>query len=417
MPIKPGQSITFTSPYGGPIEIGFNQKDIPVQFTFENVSEHPYWNGPEDDASFAAKLSANTHDWVEVATDGFEMHSKADRFKTGTLANAHWSTPAALATATQHFTYNTSHIIAGFQGDGIDKHPEVHGWATGKGLTVATTDVVKHMNADVPTCGWGCSGNPYDAGWAFSVVGHGDIHELGHSLQSSRWQLKHGAYSYPNHAGTNFYPYYVQTRFYDETGDVASSHTMPFKAIFNQLQGGYRAGDRVGAFSTTQETYFSNVLSAGGDAGIDNSYAFFFQFMMQVRKKGLLQNGWHMMGRLHIVDRAFRTALASQAAWDAAKGTFGFDQVTYAQAQAMTNNDFMAIAMSWTTGLDIRDYMAMWGFRISAVATTQIASYSLPAAERVFFALPDADFTNGVLTNRVDSYAKLPINGTTAWPF
>lgn len=418
MPIKPGETITFTSPYGGPLQVGFNQKDIPVQLRFENVSEHPHWNGPEDDASFAAKLSANAHDWVEVATDGFEMHSKAERFKTQTLANAAWSTPAALAQATQHYTYNTSHIVAGFQGDGIDKVPEVYGWATGKGLTVATTDVAKHMNADVPTCGWGCSGNPYDAGWAFSVVGHGDIHELGHSMQSGRWQLKHGAYTYPNHSGTNFYPFYVQSRFFDETGTTTSGqHGMPFKAIFQQLQAAYQAGDRAGATSTTMETYFANALAPGGDSGYDNTYPFYVQFMMQARKRGLLQNGWHMMGRIHIVDRNFRTALASQAAWDAAKGKFGFDQVAFADAQAMTNNDFMAIAMSYTTGLDIRDYMAMWGFRISAVATTQIASYGLPPAERVFFAVPDSDWVKGALTTRVDSFTKITLNGTTAWPF
>lgn len=417
MPLKPGESITFTSPYGGPIQVGFNQKDIPVQLRFENVSEHPHWDSHEDDASFAAKLSANTHDWVEVATDGFEMHSKADRFKTGTLADAHWSAPATLATATQHYTYNTSHIIAGFQGDGIEKHPEVYGWATAKGLTVATTDVVKHMNADVPTCGWGCSGNPYDAGWAFSVVGHGDIHELGHSLQSGRWQLKHGAYTYPNHSGTNFYPFYVQSRYFDETGAVSGGqHGMGFKAIFQQLQAAYQAGDRTGSTSTIMETYFANALAPGGDSGYANTYPFYFQFMMQARKKGLLQNGWHMMGRIHIVDRNFRTALSSQAAWDAAKGKFGFDQVAYADAQAMSNNDFMAIAMSWTTGLDVRDYMAMWGFRISAVANTQIASYGLPPAERAFFAIPDMDWVKGALTTRVDSFPKLAINGTAAWP-
>ncbi len=417
IPVKPGETIYFTSPYGGPLQVTFDKKDIPVQLKFENVSEHPYWNGPEDDATFATKLNQGTHDWVEVATDGFEMHSKADRFKTDTLANLHWNTPATLAAATQRYTYNYSHILAGFQGDGIDKDPEVHGWATGKGLAVATTDVVKHMNADVPTCGWGCSGNPYDAGWAFSVVGHGDIHELGHSLQSGRWQLKHGAYSYPNHSGTNFYPFYVQSRFFDETGSVTSGqHGMGFKAIFLQLQAAYLAGDRAGSTSTIMETAFANALSGGGDNGYANSYPFYFQFMMQARKKGLVNNGWHMMGRIHIIDRNFNAALASQTAWDAAKARLGFDQIAYADAKVMSNNDFMAIAMSYTTGLDIRDYMAMWGFRIGAAANAQIASFGLPAAERAFFAIADADWVKGALTTRVDSFQKLAINGTSAWP-
>lgn len=416
IPVKPGESIYLTSPYGGPIQMSFDQKDIPVQFTFENVSEHPYWNGPEDDAVFAAKLSASTHDWVEVATDGFEMHSKADRFKTGTMADPHWNTPATLAAATQRYTYNYSHIVAGFQGDGIDKDPEVYGWAQSKGLAVATTSTVKHMNADVPTCGWGCSGNPYDAGWAFSVVGHGDIHELGHSLQSGRWQLKHGAYSYPNHSGTNFYPFYVQSRFFDETGAVTGGqHGMDFKTLFQQLQAAYVAGDRTGKVSTIMETYFANALAPGGDSGYANSYPFFFQFMMQARKKGLLQNGWHMMGRIHIVERAFNAALQNEATWEAEKAKFGFDKVAHADAKALTNNDFMAIAMSFASGLDSRDYMAMWGFRISAVADTQIATYSLPAAERSFFIINSADWVKGALTTRVDDFKKVAIDGVSAW--
>lgn len=417
VPVKAGGSVYLTSTYGGPIQIAFDKKDIPVRLKFENVAEHPYWSSPLDDATFAAKLAAKTHDWVEVATDGFEMHSKADRFITQTLANPNWNTPAALAAATQRYTYNYTHILAGFQGDGIDKHPEVYGWATSKGLTLPTTDVVKHMNADVPTCGWGCSGNPYDAGWAFTPIGHGDLHELGHSLQSGRWQLKHGAYDYPNHAGTNFYAYYSQSRAYDEMGAIDSGqHGMPVDTIFAQLQKGYQAGDRVGTVSATLEKYFADIRAHGGDEGIDNSYTFFMQYMMQVRKKGLLSNGWHMIGRIHVIDRSFNEALKDQATWDSRKAAIGFGQMAFADAKLMSNNDFMAIAMSYTTGLDIRDYMAMWGFRISDSAASQIASFNLPAAERVYFAMANNAWVKGALTTRVDTFPMLKIDGTTTWP-
>jgi hypothetical protein len=40
------------------------------------------------------------------------------------------------------------------------------------------------MNADQATCGYGCSGNPYDAYWAFDPVGHGDVHEVGHNIEN-----------------------------------------------------------------------------------------------------------------------------------------------------------------------------------------------------------------------------------------
>jgi hypothetical protein len=416
MAVRPGESIYLTSPYGGPLQVNFDKKDITVQLKFENVSEHPYWSGPQDNASFAAQLAASTHDWVEVSTNGFEMHSKIDRFKNETLANPNWNTPAKLGAATMRYTYDFTHVIAGLQGDGIDQEPEVYGWAVARGLTVPTTDTVKHMNADVPSCGWGCSGNPYDAGWAFSPIGHGDLHELGHSLQSPRWQLKHGTRDYPNHAGTNFYAYYPQARFYDDTGQLPGNQGMPFRTIFLQLQAAYTAGDRPGMFSTTMASYFDNYLATQGESGIYNSYAFFMQAMMQARQKGLLTNGHHIIGRLHVIDRAFREAVKSQATWDADKAKFGFSQMAFADAQTLNNNDFMVVAMSFASGLDLRDYFAMWGFSVGSAAGAQVANFAYPVAERVFFAMTDKGWVEGALSTRVNSFQKLGINGTTAWP-
>jgi hypothetical protein len=417
IPIASGETVYLTSPYGGPLEIAFDVKDVPVAFTFSNVGEHPYWAGPADDATFTTKVDTAAFDWVEVATQGFEVHSKADRFKTGTLGSR-WSTPALLGAAVRRYTYDFTHILAGFQGDGIDQEPEVYGWTRAQGLDVPTTDVVKHMNADVPLCGDGCSGNPYDADWAFSPIGHGDLHELGHSLQSGRWQLNQGGYTYANHAGTNFYSYYSQSRYYDDTQDTTFGHqNLPMKAMYQQLQAAYAAGDRAGTVSPAMKTFCVNTLSQGGDSGIYTSYTFYVQFMMQVRALGLLNNGWHMMGRIHGVDRAFNAALADAVTWDARKAAFGFGHVAFADAKTMNNTDFMAIAMSFTTGLDIRDYMAMWGFDIGAAASAQIASFNLPAAERAFFAVKDTDWPYGALTTRTGSFRKLAVDGVTAWPY
>lgn len=44
---------------------------------------------------------------------------------------------------------------------------------------------MQHFNADQATCGYGCSGNPYDAWWSFSVIGWGDNHEMGESINNS----------------------------------------------------------------------------------------------------------------------------------------------------------------------------------------------------------------------------------------
>ncbi|MCV5951156.1 hypothetical protein OFN94_40755, partial [Escherichia coli] len=78
---------------------------------------------------------------------------------------------------------NYPHVLAGFQGRGIDEVPYIIQYAQNQGWEIANIDMVKHMNADQATCGYGCSGNPYDAYWAFSPLGHGDLHELGHGLE------------------------------------------------------------------------------------------------------------------------------------------------------------------------------------------------------------------------------------------
>ena len=41
----------------------------------------------------------------------------------------------------------------------------------------------------------------------------------------------------------------------------------------------------------------------------------------------------------------------------------------------------------------------------------------LPAAERVYFGVPDMDWVKGALTTKVDTFKKLSIDGSTAWPW
>jgi hypothetical protein len=56
--------------------------------------------------------------------------------------------------------------LAGFVGDDIEGIPEVDAIVAANGWEHRVWDRVQHMNADQATCGAGCSGNPYDAGWA-----------------------------------------------------------------------------------------------------------------------------------------------------------------------------------------------------------------------------------------------------------
>ncbi|HEX6243750.1 MAG TPA: ImpA family metalloprotease, partial [Polyangiales bacterium] len=377
VPLAPGQTITLTNPYGGPVQVRFDAGDVAVQLRFENVGEHPHWSGSEDDASFASKYAAGLYDWVEIATDGFELHAKTDKF-AGTMKDARWNTPAKLAAVVEQYTFNYVHVLAGIQGRGIDKHPEIHDWATQKGLTLPTLDLVKHANMDQATCGNGCSGNPYDADWSFNPIGHGDLHELGHSLQNGRFQLGHGAYTYANHAVTNWSPFYGAARYFDDHGGSTSDWGVSHKAIFNQLQAAYKAGERTGAFSQHMDAYFSGILAQGGDSGIGDNYSFFMQAMLMARHKQKLSNGYHIVPRVHLVERAFREALKSPDTWNAQRSGLGFGQLSLEQAKVISNNEFMLIAMSFVTGLDYSDFFAMWGLAVGAPAKAQVESYGYP---------------------------------------
>jgi hypothetical protein len=162
MPIAPGETIEFTSPHGGPIQVRFDNKDVQTSFRFENIGQHAVWRGPEDDADFAAKLDAGEFDWAELITPGFQVHSTLEKMRE-TTGRDNFPSAALVANATNEYLSNLPHVLAGLKGDGIDIVPEIHDFAAANGLDIQTLDTVKHMNADQATCGYGCSGNPYDA--------------------------------------------------------------------------------------------------------------------------------------------------------------------------------------------------------------------------------------------------------------
>ena len=414
VPLVAGETVTFTNPYGGPLQLAFEESGVSVRVRFEGVGRHPHWRSPADNERFAAAVAAGVYNWVEVATPGFELHSRADYFAE-TMSDPRWSTPAALSAAIEQYTFNEVHVMAGFAGEGITEHPEVHGWASDQGFSVPLLDLVKHGTMDQATCGAGCSGNPYDASWAFSPIAHGDLHELGHSIQRERFQLTHDALQYPNHAATNWTPFYGASRYYDDHGAV-DAWEVEHDAVFAELQAAYVAGERAGDFSTHMNTYLAGILAGGGDSGIIESYAMFLQAMAAARRADVLTDGYLVVPRIHIYERAYLAALEDDTTWAAARDGLGLGMYARADAEALTDNDFMVIAFSQVTGLDYRDFFTMWGIAISAAADAQIGAYAFPAVERAFFAMGPADHVQGALSTRNAMFTRIVIDGSTAWP-
>ncbi len=396
--IKSGETIAFTSPYGGPLQLAFDKKDLPVSFNFQNVGEHAYWSSPADNASFAQKLAANEFDWAEIATTGFEVHSKLDKM-IESINDPKWGgTAEGLANAVVKYTSNYPHVLAGFKGEGVDAVPEIHDWAESKGLTIETIDKVKHMNADQASCGYGCSGNPYDAYWAFNPIGHGDIHEMGHSLQMKRFE------GFPNHAATNTFSYYTKSRYFADTNQDPDCQGLPFKSLFETIQSAVGQAD--------VKSYLKTNLWE--KAGLGEQYLLKIEAMMHAEKMGKLENGWHVLARVHILEREMRRAKQD---WENRKASVGFSNYTLDEINAIHDNDWLVIAYSYAAELDYRNYFDMMGIPYSDKAREQIASFGFDTAPKALFVSTKTGYCAADEYGRLFDRPTLAIDGKTAYAY
>jgi len=397
--IAANETIVLTSPYGGPIQLAFDSNGLPVDLTFQQVGEHPYWASPADDVRFTQQLAQGQYDWAEISTSGFEVHSTLKKMRES-IASPAWGTASAIANATKTYVSNYPHVLAGFQGNSVDVVPEIHNFAALNGWAIDVIDTVKHMNADQAACGYGCGGNPYDAYWAFSPIGHGDLHELGHGLENTKmmfsgWEL---------HSITNAYSYYSKSRYYTNTGGNPTCQNLPFKTVFNKLQASVTAPN--------SQAYLQANLWPGSWS---NQVLLTIQAMMSAQKAGVLQNGWHMLARLHMLEREFKRAKVDAATWTSKRLNLGFDTYLLADAQAISNDDWMVIAMSYVTGRDYRDYLTMWGITFSAKASAQVASFLYPVIPREYFISTGSGYCSTDIYGSQLAKTALPIDGYTAW--
>ena len=70
--------------------------------------------------------------------------------------------------------------------------------------------------------------------------------------------------------------------------------------------------------------------------------------------------GWDLYTGLYLQDRLFGKAVASDAAWAAAKDGLGFGSYDRTTAAAISGNDWMLVATSYLTGKDQRPFFDLW---------------------------------------------------------
>jgi plastocyanin len=401
--IEPGETISFTSPYGGPIHITFNTNDVDVNFTFKNIGEHPYWAGPKDDESFALALALNDYDWAEFATNSFEIHSKAERVQH-VLDTSYWTTPQELAAGIKLYATNYTHVLAGYQGPDLTPEPEISGWAEEQGFTLATVDMVKHMNADQATCGGACSGNPYDTYGVFHPVEHGNLHEIGHGLQSGWFLFTFGETSQGGHGATNFYSYYPRQRFYENTGihstpgasaickvSAAPLYRSDFEALV-QAANTDNPGATVAAMmerATLGELLPTDPSGLTNWGSYDYNYFVWWQLMNQARLHDKLDNGYHIIARMHILQRQFNTASSSDESWAAMRNNLGLSLYTREEAKAMSYNDWILISASRAVALNFSQPLNLLGVITSDKAKDQVSENGYAVIGNEFVTMND----------------------------
>lgn len=378
--IKPGESVSVTSPYGGPIQIGFSSSAGNLtKFSFQQVGEHPYYNGdesPQAIAKFNQQLNDNNYDWIEFTTRYFEVHSKVSKMRETLALRENYKELTPLTADINQYTHNYLRIQAGYRGDNIDVIDEIHQFAREHQLDMFEWDTVHHFNADQPTCGVGCSGNPYDARWHFQPTGHGDLHEIGHTIERKELRFK----GWEGHSSTNHYAFYVKSRLPVEQGYERKCKAIDQEGYFNKLQAAALSSDPMGEMASAKLTGWKDGASIS------------IQTRMAAQKYGELENGWHLLPRQHIIHREFKQAIKNKQTWLDKRASLGFANYSLQQAKQIKQNDWLLIATSHAAKLDFTEYYQMWGFSFTDTAKAQVATFKHKPVPKVFFKFSDKQY-------------------------
>ncbi|MFZ2726013.1 MAG: ImpA family metalloprotease [Methylococcaceae bacterium] len=407
--IKAGQKLTLSSPHGGTLQVWLQNSATPinVQLRFNQVGQHPVWNGSDTTQAFKDGIAKGDYDWVEFLTPNFQLHSTRAHI-IETLANPLYSTPEALADVTWNYFYRSIFNLAGFTGQDLSLNNTVAAFCSAKAWDCTNPLIhgmfsILHFNSDQATCGYGCSGNPYDAYWSFDPLGWGDAHETGHNLQRGRLKIDDGA---STEVSNNIFPTHTVYSWNKDhpTNLQHTGHNPDQAAIFNFLN--------TAALQATPVSTVHQNLWVNGDV----FWRLEFYRQLALQSYYLPQfgdGGWDIFTLLYLQERLFTQAINSDSAWTANKDKLGFSLYDKATANAINGNDYMLIATSFITGKDQRAFFDLWGVPYSITASNQVANYGYTNAEKRFYVLPKD--SNGYWGS-LDPVASVLVNGTNKLP-
>jgi len=220
---------------------------------------------------------------------------------------------------------------------------------------------------------------------------------MGHSLQKKRFE------GFPNHAATNTFSYYTKSRYFDITGGEPSCQGIPFKTLFATIQNSVGQSD-VAAYLKT---------NLWDTAGLGEQYLLKIQAMMHAENMGKVENGWHVLARVHILEREKSRAKQD---WDARKASIGFSTYTLDEFNSIRDNDWLIVSYSYAAELDYRNYFDMMGIPFSQKARDQIASFGFDVVPNELFVSTNGGYCKEDGAGRLFDRPTIAIDGVQTWP-
>jgi hypothetical protein len=383
-----GQAVKITSPYGGPLFLHVDAAATGAQTVTVQVSgvtTHPVLRNANDAAqvtAFNTELGSTPTNWVGITTDTLTLHSTLANFRQS-MTN-YGGNLAQLVGDTWTYTIKDTYELAGFNSATAGLYTLSAGakaFCTAKGWDCTGTqhrrDVMQHVISDVhAACGDGCSGNPYDQDWAFTPLGWGETHEIGHNLQRGRLNIYGGQSGevsnniFPVHKRTqyNLTPAGLTTPLVDRAGTGLD--------VFNTLKAALATTDPVA-------TAYSRIWSDPAYAANNSARVMFYRQLVEHARyyNANLGDGWPLVTLMYLLDRNFD---ANKANWSSVAAPYGFG--TYGTFPAsISGNDFVLIASSFIIGRDMRPMFDLWGVTYTAEASAQVAAYGYAAVPRQLF--------------------------------
>lgn len=421
--IPPGGSVSFSTPYGGPIYLSFIKHEesstLRSDITARGVAKHPAiidFSDADNIKQFELLIETTELPHIDLKTKTAEQHLRKDRF-LGAINKVYTSTNELLVGIKEDHLENV-HSIAGLKVEGKTLSESLpsdvltacksHFNEDCIDENLHTRKIIQHANYDQNAhCGVGCSGNPWDSARNISPRGWLDNHELGHNLQVKQLdahyvsdQNKNNWSKYANRAdenSNNIFPYYVIWKSHyikdQNKHDLTSGQNhkeLFFHFMSDVIKSTDNNGNRIVLTSkcSTVDSGSSRyeALWQNSEYAAHNNYRMMFYIQMALRAHNLtlpdgttITNGFHIFPLLYLHQRIFAKYASNEEQWLKKRDILGFSEFDYRNAiygnsktvSSIPGNDFMLVSLSLITGKDWTPYFDLFGLRYTDLAASQ----------------------------------------------